>query len=147
MAPNRLAPTAKPKIDVTQNTFSLNSDKGRIGSSARCSIFTKATNAPIVRAAKAAEVVDAQSKLRPPRLVSKVNAPRPRVRVMAPHQSILWLTRVPRGLKLAAKPTRASRPKGTLMRKIQCQLACSVNQPPAKGPKIDEVEKTAAKTP
>ena len=57
------------------------------------------------------------------------------------------MVRVPRGLKEAAKPTKAIRPKGMLMKKIQCQLAFSDSQPPANGPRTDEVENTAAKTP
>ncbi len=50
------------------------------------------------------------------------------------------------GIRSAAEViTSATRPIGTLMKKIHCHPGPSANQPPSTGPRTDEVPNTAAK--
>ncbi len=58
---------------------------------------------------------------------------------------MLWSRRTCGIFSAAEVIPRATRPSGTLMKKIHSQPGPSANQPPRTGPRTDEVPNTAAK--
>ena len=67
------------------------------------------------------------------------------VKSAAPAVSIERASRFTSSCRKARKPSDATRPIGTLIQKIQDQLACWMMRPPQSGPRTDETPQTLAR--